>query len=290
VFRQLPLLSRSERSTSRTRYHASMIRLVCIDVDGTLVGGSGVVAEATWAAAERARARGIRLAVCTGRPGFGRGLAYATRLDPDGWHIFQNGSSVVHLPNGETRSGTMPAESVAWLIERARATGRALELYGDADYVVESASSLAAEHAALLDVPFLPRPYERFHAPIVRGQWVVTHADAAAVVAEPHDGLTVAVSLSPIMPHAAFVNVTPAGIDKGDALRRVADAYGLSPAEVMMVGDSDNDVPALRVAGLAVAMGNAEPAVLDEADRVVAHVDHGGLIEALVLAVDSWSA
>src|SRR5438309_928473 len=103
-----------------------MIRLVCIDVDGTLIGASGVVTPAVWAAAARARARGIRLAICTGRPGFGVARGYAAQLDPDGWHIFQNGSSVVHLGHGETRSGPLPAEAVTRLIARARGTGRIL--------------------------------------------------------------------------------------------------------------------------------------------------------------------
>lgn len=261
-----------------------MIRLVCIDVDGTLVGSTGTVTEATWAAAERARALGLRLAICSGRPGFGVALGYASRLDPGGWHIFQNGSSVVHLPSGDTRSGTMPAASVAMLVQRARATGRALELYGDASYVVESPLPRARRHAELLGIPFAPRPFESFRDIIVRAQWVVSHEDAEAIMAEPHDGLTVSVSLSPIMPDSAFVNVTPMGIDKGDALRRVAAAYGLSLDEVMMVGDSDNDVTALQVAGVGVAMGNAEPAVLAAAHHVVGDVDHGGLVQALELA------
>lgn len=264
-----------------------MIRLVCIDVDGTLVGSTGTVTEATWDAAARLRARGIRLALCTGRPGFGVALQYATRLDADGWHIFQNGSSVLHLPDGDTRSGTLPTEAVAMLVGRARATGRALELYGDVDYVVESTHPRAQRHAALLGIPFAPRPLDSFTSPIVRAQWVVSHEEAEAVMMESHDALTVAVSLSPIMPDSAFVNVTPMGIDKGDALRRVASAYGFALDEVMMVGDSDNDISALRIAGLGVAMGNSEPGVLAAAHTTVADVDRGGLVEAFEMAIMS---
>ena len=264
-----------------------MIKLICIDVDGTLVGASGTVTDATWAAAARARARGVRLAICSGRPGFGVARGYAGRLDADGWHIFQNGSSVVHLANGETRSGMMPTDAVARLIARARATGRPLELYGDSDYVVESGAPRARRHAELLGIPFQPRPYESFDHAIVRAQWVVSHEEAQAIEREPHEGLTVAVSLSPIMPDSSFVNVTPVGIDKGDALRRVATAYGFALEEVMMVGDSDNDVSALRVAGLPVAMGNAEPSVLAAARHVVADVERDGLAEAIDLALQA---
>jgi Cof subfamily protein (haloacid dehalogenase superfamily) len=262
-----------------------MIRLVCIDVDGTLIGKSGEPAPESWSAAGRARAKGIRLAICSGRPGFGRAREYAARLDSTGWHIFQNGSSVVHLPDGETRSRPLPEEAVLMLIGRSRETGRILELYSDLDYFVESTAPRAKQHAHLLGVPWAPVDLDRRSGTIVRAQWIVAHDEVARVMAEPHEGLTLAPSLSPVMPDATFINCTPVGVDKGDALRRVAGEYGIPLGQVMMVGDSDNDLAALRVAGVAVAMGNAEPAVRHAASRVVGDVDRGGLVQALELAM-----
>lgn len=262
-----------------------MIRLVCIDVDGTLLGAAGVVAPESWAAAERARAHGIRLAVCSGRPAFGVARGYAERLDPEGWHIFQNGSSVVRVADGETRSRALPAGALALLVARARVTGRVLELYTDTDYAVESTLPRAARHAALLGIPFAPRPFDLLRGTIVRAQWVVPHDEVEPVLAEDHGGLTVAASLSPVMPDTTFLNATAPGVDKGDALRRVAAEYGLATDAVMMVGDSENDLAAMRAAGVAVAMGNAEPMVAAVAHHRVGHVDRGGLAEALELAI-----
>ncbi|NJD09330.1 MAG: Cof-type HAD-IIB family hydrolase, partial [Gemmatimonadetes bacterium] len=71
------------------------VGLVCIDVDGTLVGSGGEVHPAVWTAAAGALAAGIRLALCSGRPAFGVTRELALRLDPKGWHCFQNGASVV---------------------------------------------------------------------------------------------------------------------------------------------------------------------------------------------------
>ncbi len=261
-----------------------MIALICIDVDGTLVGSAGGVSPAIWAAAARLRARGVRLAVCTGRPGFGLAREFAARLDPDGWHVFQNGASVVRLPDGETRSAALAPSSVRELVARARVLDRPLELYGDAEYAVESHGARARQHAALLGVPFAPRDLLSLSVPVVRAQWLLPHHEANLVMTEPHDGLTLAHSLSPVMPDTSFVNVTPAGVDKASSVRHVAEAYGVPLERVMMVGDGQNDVSTMRIVGVPVAMGNAEPAVLAAARYTVGDVDDDGLMEAFALA------
>lgn len=262
-----------------------MIGLICIDVDGTLVGTGGVVHERVWAAAERVRARGIRLAVCSGRPAFGLARGYAERLDGDAWHVFQNGASVVHLPSGDSRSRPLPREAVEALVARSRATRRPLELYTDIDYAVESTAPRAHQHAALLGVPYRPRDFGSLDGTVVRGQWLLSHEEAETALAETHPDLTLALSLSPVMPDTSFVNATPAGVDKASAVRVVAEGYGVPLERVMMVGDAPNDLGVLREVGFPVAMGNAEPEVHAVARHRVGHVDDGGLAEALELAL-----
>lgn len=261
-----------------------MVRLICIDVDGTLVGSSGTVLPAIWSAVERVRSAGIRLALCSGRPAFGITRDYAARLDPQGWHVFQNGASVLHLSSGESRSSRIADATVALLIERARRTGRTLELYTDKEYAVESSSERARAHARLLGVPFTPRPFDSLTGAIVRAQWVVG-LEEEAVLREPHPELTVSSSTSPVMPDTRFINLTPAGVDKASAVLLVAAQYGVPPAEVMMVGDGANDLGALRAVGFPVAMGNAEPEVRAATRARVGHVDEAGLAEALLLAL-----
>jgi Cof subfamily protein (haloacid dehalogenase superfamily) len=261
-------------------------KLIGIDVDGTLVGSSGVVDPRVWAAADQARAAGIHLALCSGRPAFGVALDYARRLDAGGWHVFQNGASVVHLGSGESHSVRLPAECVAALISQARRTGQMLELYGDSDYVVESTSARAREHAELLGVPFQPRPFESFSEPIVRAQWLLPLAQAKQALTEEHRGVEVAQSTSPLMPDTVFVSLTRAGVSKGSAIRTIAAEYGIGLQDVMYVGDARNDLAALQIVGQPVAMGNADPVVREVATRVVGHVDAAGLAQALEWAVD----
>lgn len=260
-----------------------MIALIGIDVDGTLVGGSGEVPAAVWQAAEEARAAGIHLALCSGRPNFGVAAEYARRLDDDGWHVFQNGASIVNLGTRESRSTPLPEGSVRGLIAQARETGHVLEIYGDEDYVVESDALWARQHAELLGLEFEPRPFETLPPPLVRAQWLLSPEDAERSAAPP--GLEMAISSSPLMPEVRFIGLTRQGVSKGRAMRDIAAAYRIDLRDVMYIGDSGNDISALRVVGHPVAMGNAEPEVIEAADRTVAHVDEDGLVEALRLAL-----
>jgi Cof subfamily protein (haloacid dehalogenase superfamily) len=261
-----------------------MLRLICVDVDGTLVGTSGTVLPEVWAAADRAKARGIRLAVCSGRPVFGHTRDLAARLDAEGWHVFQNGASVVHLSTGQSLSASLPPAAVEVLVERSRSSGRLLELYTDSDYAVEKDDPEAREHARLLGVPFAPRPFEALQGSVVRAQWLLTKDQVHATLNEPHDGLELVHSTAPLMPRTTFVMFTPIGISKASGVRAVAAHYGVPLSDVMVVGDGHNDIQAMQAVGFPVAMGNAAPEVRDAARLQVGHVDAGGLAEALDLA------
>ena len=264
-----------------------MIRLVCIDVDGTLLGSNSDVHPAVWPAAERARAAGIHLALCTGRPALGLTGGYAARLDPEGWHIFQNGASVVHLPTGRALSVRLSGDSARMLTERARRTGRILEFYSDSEYVVEDASERARAHAELLGIEFAPGRLESLHDTAVRAQWLLSPNEKAAVLAESYPGLEVSPSLTPAMPDTLFVNLTVAGVNKATALQTLLHETGVPLEQVMFVGDGANDAEAMALVGWPVAMANAEPEALQAARRLVGHVDQGGLAEALDAATES---
>ncbi len=250
-----------------------------------MVGRSGEVSPLVWQAAEQARAAGIHLALCSGRPAFGVAAEYARRLDDDGWHIFQNGASIVHLATRESRSTPLPEGCVRGLISQARETGQVLELYGDDDYVAESEAPWASQHAELLGLPFRPRPFETLSPPLVRAQWLLSPEDAEHVHAPPE--LEMAKSTSPLMPDVSFVGLTRKGVSKGSAMREIAAAYRIDMRDVMYIGDSGNDLSALRVVGHPIAMANADPQVIKAAARTVGHVDEAGLAEALQIAVAS---
>lgn len=260
---------------------------MAIDVDGTLVGTNNLVRDDVWEALAGARQAGMRLAVCSGRPAVGNALAYAQRLDPTGWHVFQNGASVVKVDTGESLSQALPTEQLSRLLSLARERGWLLELYTDTDMAVTQAGDLAQRHAALLGIPYDPKAPHDLQGTVVRAQWVVPHHLTTEVLNLDHTGLDLHPAGSPVMPDVTFISVTRAGVNKGQAVTEVACHYGVPLDRVMAVGDGENDLYALRVVGHPVAMGNAEAAVKAAARTLVGHVDEGGLREAVALAL-AW--
>jgi hydroxymethylpyrimidine pyrophosphatase-like HAD family hydrolase len=57
--------------------------------------------------------------------------------------------------------------------------------------------------------------------------------------------------------------------------------------KVMYAGDAGNDLSALRIVGCPIAMGNADPVVKAVAKHTVDIVDHGGLADAIEIAIAS---
>lgn len=71
------------------------------------------------------------------------------------------------------------------------------------------------------------------------------------------------------------------GMSKGAGLCSLAAHLGITPAEVVAVGDSDNDIEALKAVGMPVAMGNATEQILRLSRLVVADNDHDGISQVV---------
>lgn len=78
-----------------------------------------------------------------------------------------------------------------------------------------------------------------------------------------------------------YLEILPAGATKGDALRWICENFGKDITQVAAIGDFENDLELLGAAGFAAAPANAEPAVKQCADVVVAHCDDGAVADLI---------
>jgi Cof subfamily protein (haloacid dehalogenase superfamily) len=78
-----------------------------------------------------------------------------------------------------------------------------------------------------------------------------------------------------------YLEISAKGIDKGHAVHAICKKYGFSPSQVMAVGDYYNDIGMFREAGYSVAMGNAPSDIKSQADTVTLSNNENGLALAI---------
>jgi len=78
-----------------------------------------------------------------------------------------------------------------------------------------------------------------------------------------------------------MLELVPAGTSKATGLAKLLREYSVTPEEMMAVGDGDNDLEMLQLAGLGVAVANATSGLKEVADAMVSSNDDNGAAEAL---------
>jgi Cof subfamily protein (haloacid dehalogenase superfamily) len=78
-----------------------------------------------------------------------------------------------------------------------------------------------------------------------------------------------------------FLELMEPGVNKWEAVKAIAESYGIRPDEIMCIGDSNNDLCMIENAGIGVAVANAKPAVQAAAKVVTASNDEDGVAEVI---------
>jgi hydroxymethylpyrimidine pyrophosphatase-like HAD family hydrolase len=78
-----------------------------------------------------------------------------------------------------------------------------------------------------------------------------------------------------------FVNILASEVSKGEALKVLVSYLEVPLDRVMAIGDGENDIPMLALAGFSVAMANAPEEVKTAADHVTLDIEHDGVAAAV---------
>lgn len=71
------------------------------------------------------------------------------------------------------------------------------------------------------------------------------------------------------------------GINKGNAIKILAEIYGIKTDEIIAIGDNENDISMIEYAGLGVAMGNGVDALKERADYITGSYDEDGVAQVI---------
>jgi Cof subfamily protein (haloacid dehalogenase superfamily) len=257
------------------------VALVALDLDGTVVDSALRVTPRAIATIERAREYGVTTTIVTGRM-FRAARPFAGHLGIEGPIICYQGAGIFEASSGRILRYTPLASAIALrVVAFAKARELHVQLYADDAFYVEKISRFSELYAYVSGVSpnVVPSLEERFAHCDSGKAVIVTDVEKAEALSEELRTLLGAEAYV-TRSNPEFVEVLPAGVDKGDALRYVARLLEVDIGATLAVGDSWNDIPLLRAAAFGVAMGSAPPAVKAAADAVVGDVAHDGVSEA----------
>ena len=252
------------------------VRVVALDLDGTLLRSDGALSERTADAVRRCRDEGMRIVIASARPprtvrnplpeGF-----------PDDACICYNGAEAYR--DGE-RMFLDPIQP--------HATKEILELA----YACEPAChvSIEIDNQLWTDRP-LEGPWEHQVVDLA----TVAHRPAAKVLIDLQQGVQTESLLRRLPPTCkalatdggTLAQVMSRTASKAVALRKVVEDWNLTLEDVLAFGDDVNDIEMLRDCGVGVAMENAVPEVKAVADHVAPSNDQDGVAEVLQ-RLDAW--
>jgi Cof subfamily protein (haloacid dehalogenase superfamily) len=259
------------------------VRLVAIDLDGTLLRSDHTVSSRARNALATARAAGIEIVLATARsPRSARLIAADAGLT--GTAICANGAIVYDLDTDRILEHTpLPASTAHRLVVglRARVPGVAFGWEHELRFGSEPA------YEQLRSEGWWPRPDDAY-PPCDPLSWTgpMTKLLARCPDADLEELLAVSRTLagddaSATLAGDAFVELAAAGVGKEHAVAAIAAGRGIDRARVVAFGDHLTDAAMVAWAGHGVAVANAHPAVLAAADEVTASNDEDGV--AIVL-------
>ncbi len=253
------------------------IALIGLDLDGTLLNDEKEISPRNHAALAQAAARGVHLVPVTGRPYFG--IPEAVRALPFlRYFISCNGASTWDKTRGGMiRERLIPADVCAGITDYLAAERIPYEIlhaglgYGE-QWVYDTMIARSKNPEFLREyiretriiIPDMPSFLQERDG---LEEFFITLADPAQR-ARAQEVLHALAPLSIVFPFPLAMEITAAGVDKGEALLSLAARLGIAPEGVMAIGDSGNDIAMLRAAGLSVAMGNATRELKASADFV----------------------
>ena len=241
------------------------IRLIASDLDGTLLRRDGTISAHTQAALQAARAAGIVVTLATGRM-YGTAVPYAEQLQlGDVPLVLYNGGLIQNAKSREIiYCKTISSAAAIALLQLVKQEGWQIQAYiKDQVYVPERCAWV--------------KTYEqRTHCrTVVMGSAFYTLKERRRKCIEAIFPKQFAFTYS----DPTFLEIMPRYVSKGQGLCFLCKQLKILPAEMMVFGDSQNDLSMFSTGAFSVAMGNASAAVKSMAVAVTATNEQDGIAD-----------
>lgn len=270
------------------------IKLICIDMDGTLLNSKHEVSDENKKAIKKAHDRGVNIALCTGRM-FLSAKYYADLIGINTPIIASNGAFIKNGYNDKAiYENPLPKDIAIEIYKIAKKYGLTIQFNSWNVLFMETPAS--EEHAYVVmnrDLPEEKRVKfiinEKLDEAIQNYEGNILKAGVIEKAANKDKLWTAKEEIKDIFRDKLHVvssgdnnfEITVGSVSKGNAAAYLANMLNIPQEEVMCIGDSENDLSMIKYAGIGVAMGNGLDIVKEAADFITDTNDNSGVGKAI---------
>lgn len=261
------------------------IRLLALDLDGTLTNNEKRVSAKNKEYIRRAQDKGIKVILASGRPVIGiKGIANELELWNQGGYILAyNGGHIIDCRTGaDLVRHTVPMEYVHDICEVNHKFAVCPLTYNEIGVICENDTDPYVHQEGYnnsIPIVKVDNLEEQITAPVVK--FMVVGEPEELMKAYGYLKKKLKGKLNLFFSEPYFMEITPLGIEKASALRRLSEILGTTAGQMMACGDGLNDIPMLKYAGLGVAMANAYEETKKAADYIAPSNEDDGVAEAI---------
>lgn len=265
-----------------------MIKMVAIDIDGTLLTDDNKLTQKTKQIISEVRAKGIKVVLCSGRPTAGI-INIAKELDldkEDELVISFNGAVTEELKNNRVLfKSPLTFEEFVEIENLSREIGVSYHIQSDDGIYTtnQDVSYYTLYDSWLNNVNLKVRTLAELKTiSINKILFVASPEEMDYIIRKVPYNLNKKYHLMKSLD--CFFEFISKDTNKGLALKRIANKLGFQPDEVMAIGDNDNDISMLTYAGMGVAMGNAS----EKAKKASKFITKSNNEDGVAFALQKW--
>lgn len=262
-----------------------MVKLIAIDMDGTLLNSKKQLTEENKVAIQEAIDKGVKVVICTGRPceGIESTLKQMPQAKKDQYVISFNGTLIKNITDGShIRVGGLKGEDLHYLHKLSEELGVCIHAFSeDKGLITTKPSKYTDVEANINGISYEVLDF----AEISNDENIVKvmMVDEPEILQKAIDNLPKEVyeKYSVLRSAPYFLEFLDKKVDKGQAVKILSEHCDIPKEQVMAIGDAGNDLAMIKFAGVGVAMGNAFDEIKEEADFITEDNDNNGVAVAI---------
>ncbi len=268
-------------------------KMVCIDMDGTLLGKRKSISEESKKVIKEVASKGVQVVVTTGRL-YNNAAYYSELVGASAAVIAGNGAVVREKRSNEVIFKSKINDSICKkLLEIADKCGVVLHLH-TIDKIITN--SYISNLITRLVIPGMKNKEFSIEVETIKGEknWSkalerykgeITKCIMFSISPEKTEKFRKELkNINDIVYYCSghrSIEINEKGVSKGNGVRILAEHYGIKREEIICIGDNENDISMIEYAGLGIAMGNAIDKLKDKANYITDTNINDGVRKAL---------